>query len=88
VRICESCRTRKKRKAVDVAEEEEDAEKAHKQGRLFASAIISTGLTFHKVQELFLKAEMKMPIREKQFYAYQREFVPYIASYVAGEFVR
>ena len=75
-RICEVCRVRKKRKAA-----QDDDESDHRNhGRLFASAIISTGLTFHKVQELFLKAELELPISEKQFYSFQKEFAPYIAS--------
>lgn len=77
-RTCEVCRVRKKRKASQMDDNEEDDH--GDRGRLFASAIISTGLTFHKVQELFLKAELDLPISEKQFYNFQKKFTPYIAS--------
>lgn len=49
--------------------------------KLFAAAIISTGLTFHAVHELFLRAQMEMPLREDQFYQYQKSFITFIGGY-------
>ena len=57
------------------------AECDRKQGILFTAAIISTGLTFHSVHELFLRAHMKMPVGKGQFYAYQKSFCKFIAGY-------
>lgn len=62
--------------------DDDESDGEHRQKKLFAAAIISTGLTFRKVQELFLKAHMEMPIREDQFYRYQSKFIEYIAGYV------
>ena len=48
---------------------------------MFAAAIIATGLTFHSVHELFLRAHMKMPLRKDEFYKYQKLFIKFIARY-------
>ena len=65
------------------AVQEADDAKSVTQAKMFAAAIISTGLTFRSVQELFLRAHMEMPLREDQFSRYQREFATYIARYTA-----
>ena len=49
---------------------------------LFTAAVISTCLTFHAVQELFLRAHMNLPLREDQFYKYQKSFVKFIGRYI------
>jgi hypothetical protein len=58
-----------------------EANQHHKHATLFASAIIATGLTFQSVEELFLRAHMKLPIRKKQFYVFQKKFIHFIAGY-------
>ena len=84
-RMCEKCRTRRKRNAAEMEEyesdDEEDEEK-QRRARLFTAAMVSTGLSFRKVHELFVKAEMQMPVREKEFYRQQRELIAYLASCV------
>lgn len=56
------------------------AEDERKRAILFAASIISTGLTFHVVHELFLRAHLNMPLREDQFYKYQRKFIEFIGE--------
>ena len=47
----------------------------------FAAAIIATGNTFQSIHDLFLFADMKLPLRKDQFYRYQRLFSAFIAKY-------
>lgn len=82
-RTCEACRTRPKRKAAEITDDNSDSKDLRRRGYLFTWAVISSGMQFHKLHKVCVKSEITLPVREGQFYEYQRELIPPIASWVA-----
>lgn len=78
-RRCENCREREVKKSRNTSAAEDTAGK--EQDRLVTASIVSSGLQYHQIHEMWLNAHEKVPISERLFYKRQVEFVLYMARY-------